>query len=53
MSCRCPGSPPATRTAWLFEVFCENGAAKFEQERSGEIQLMLNEGPSYARVPAA
>jgi predicted dehydrogenase len=31
------------------EVFGENGAAKWEQERSGEFQLMLNEGPSGAR----
>jgi predicted dehydrogenase len=31
------------------EVFGENGAAKWEQERSGEFQLMLNEGPSGTR----
>jgi predicted dehydrogenase len=36
------------------EVFGENGAAKWEAERSGEFQLMLNEGPpgmrGYRRV---
>ena len=36
------------------EVFGDNGAAKWEQERSGEFQLMLNEGPAgthgYRRV---
>jgi len=31
------------------EVFGANGAAKWEQERSGEFQLMLNEGPSGTR----
>ncbi len=31
------------------EIFGENGAAKWEQERSGEFQLMLNEGPSGTR----
>ena len=31
------------------EVFGENGAAKWEQERSGEFQLMLNEGPAGTR----
>ncbi len=31
------------------EVFGDNGAAKWEQERSGEFQLMLNEGPSGMR----
>jgi predicted dehydrogenase len=31
------------------EVFGDNGAAKWEQERSGEFQLMLNEGPSGTR----
>jgi predicted dehydrogenase len=31
------------------EVFGENGAAKWEQERSGEFQLMLTEGPSGTR----
>ena len=27
-----------------FEVFCENGAAKFDQRRPSEIQLFLNDG---------
>jgi len=27
-----------------FEVFCENGAAKFDQRRPAEIQLFLNDG---------
>jgi len=31
------------------EVFGENGAAKWEQERSAELQLMLNEGPVSTR----
>jgi predicted dehydrogenase len=31
------------------EVFGENGAAKWEQERSAELQLMLNEGPTGTR----
>jgi predicted dehydrogenase len=31
------------------EVFGDNGAAKWEQERSGEFQLMLNEGPAGTR----
>ena len=31
------------------EVFGENGAAKWEQERPAEFQLMLNEGPIEAR----
>lgn len=29
-----------------FEVFCENGAAVFDQRRPAEIQLFLNDGPS-------
>ncbi|WP_026820125.1 Gfo/Idh/MocA family protein [Arthrobacter castelli] len=29
-----------------FEVFCENGAARFDQRRPAEIELFLNEGPS-------
>jgi predicted dehydrogenase len=31
------------------EVFGDHGAAKWEQERSGEFQLMLNEGPAGQR----
>jgi predicted dehydrogenase len=31
------------------EVFGDQGAAKWEQERSSEFQLMLNEGPSATR----
>jgi predicted dehydrogenase len=31
------------------EVFGDKGAAKWEQERSGELQLMLNEGPAGTR----
>jgi predicted dehydrogenase len=31
------------------EVFGDAGAAKWEQERAGELQLMLNEGPSGTR----
>ena len=31
------------------EVFGDNGAAKWEQERSGEFQLVLNEGPASVR----
>src|SRR5207342_2265526 len=31
------------------EVFGDNGAAKWEQERSAEFQLMLNEGPASTR----
>jgi predicted dehydrogenase len=31
------------------EVFGDNGAAKWEQERSGEFQLILNEGPAGMR----
>ncbi|WP_336714139.1 Gfo/Idh/MocA family protein [Arthrobacter sp. USHLN218] len=29
-----------------FEVFCENGAARFDQRRPAEIELFLNSGPS-------
>ncbi|GAB3253310.1 Gfo/Idh/MocA family protein [Arthrobacter pigmenti] len=29
-----------------FEVFCENGAARFDQRRPAEIELFLNEGAS-------
>jgi len=35
--------------ALALEVFGENGAAKWEQERSAEFQLMLNEGPTATR----
>jgi predicted dehydrogenase len=31
------------------EVFGDAGAAKWEQERAGELQLMLNEGPAGTR----
>ena len=31
------------------EVFGDKGAAKWEQERSGEFRLMLNEGPAGTR----
>ena len=30
----------------IFEVFCENGAASFDQRRPSEIQLFLREGKS-------
>ena len=30
----------------IFEVFCENGAAMFDQRRPSEIQLLLREGKS-------
>jgi predicted dehydrogenase len=30
-----------------FEVFCENGSAKFDQRRPGEIQLFLNDGSGH------
>ncbi|WP_111768263.1 Gfo/Idh/MocA family protein [Nakamurella deserti] len=30
----------------IFEVFCENGAAKFDQRRPAEIELFLREGKS-------
>ena len=30
----------------VFEVFCENGAARFDQERPAEIELFLSEGDS-------
>lgn len=29
----------------IFEVFCANGSARFDQRRPAEIQLFLNEGP--------
>ena len=36
-----------------FEVFCENGAATFDQRRPSEIQLLLREGKSgRERLPA-
>jgi predicted dehydrogenase len=30
----------------IFEVFCENGAARFDQRRPAEIELFLNDSPS-------
>ncbi|MDP9695905.1 UNVERIFIED_ORG: putative dehydrogenase [Arthrobacter globiformis] len=30
-----------------FEVFCENGSAKFDQRRPGEVQLFLNDGSGH------
>ena len=30
----------------IFEVFCENGAARFDQRRPSEIELFLNDGPA-------
>ncbi len=30
----------------IFEVFCENGAARFDQRRPAEIELFLNDGAS-------
>ena len=30
----------------IFEVFCENGAARFDQRRPAEIELFLNDGVS-------
>lgn len=30
----------------IFEVFCENGGARFDQRRPAEIELFLNSGPS-------
>ena len=30
----------------IFEVFCENGAARFDQRRPAEIELFLNDGPA-------
>ena len=30
----------------IFEVFCENGAARFDQRRPAEIELFLNSGES-------
>ena len=41
---RSPGSRPGTPTACIFEVFCENGAARFDQRRPAEIQLFLHDG---------
>lgn len=29
----------------IFEVFCENGAARFDQRRPSEIELFLNDAP--------
>lgn len=48
----CIGSLSVSRVAaghansLMFEVFCENGAAVFDQRRPSEIGLFLNEGPS-------
>jgi predicted dehydrogenase len=36
-------------TTLTFEVYCEKGAAIFDQRRNGEFQLMLNEGPASQR----
>ncbi|MDQ4491959.1 Gfo/Idh/MocA family oxidoreductase [Sinomonas sp. ASV486] len=50
----CIGSLSVSRVAsghansLMFEVFCENGAALFDQRRPAEIGLFLNEGP-YAQ----
>jgi predicted dehydrogenase len=45
---------PCTANGLALEVFGDKGAAKWEQERPAEFQLMLNEGPSatngYRRV---
>jgi predicted dehydrogenase len=32
-------------TSLAFEVYCEKGAARFDQTRNGEFELMLNDGP--------
>lgn len=46
-----PGSIEVSRvasghpTSLGFEVYCEKGAARFDQTRNGEFQLMVNEGP--------
>lgn len=51
---RCVGSIEVSRVAaghansLTFEVFCENGAAKFDQRRPSEIGLFLSDGP-YAQ----
>jgi len=36
-------------TSLNFEVYCEKGAARFNQARNGEFELMLNEGPAGQR----
>jgi predicted dehydrogenase len=33
----------------IFEVFCENGAAVFDQRRPAEISLFMHEGPTAQR----
>ncbi|MGG5753092.1 Gfo/Idh/MocA family protein [Zafaria sp. Z1313] len=33
-------------TTLTFEVFCENGAAVWDQRRPAEVQLFVNEGPA-------
>ncbi|WP_415856296.1 Gfo/Idh/MocA family protein [Sinomonas sp. G460-2] len=49
---QCIGSIEVSRVAaghansLMFEVFCENGAALFDQRRPAEIGLFLSEGPS-------
>ncbi|WP_422935737.1 Gfo/Idh/MocA family protein [Sinomonas sp. P47F7] len=49
---RCIGSIEVSRVAaghansLMFEVFCEKGAALFDQRRPAEIGLFLSEGPS-------
>ncbi len=51
---QCIGSLSVSRVAaghansLMFEVFCENGAAYFDQRRPAEIGLFLSEGP-YAQ----
>lgn len=46
------GAVEVSRVAWghpttlTFEVFCENGAAVFDQRRNGEFQLMLSSDPA-------
>ncbi|MGN6403991.1 Gfo/Idh/MocA family protein [Sinomonas sp.] len=49
---QCIGSLAVSRVAaghansLMFEVFCENGAALFDQRRPAEIGLFLSDGPS-------
>jgi predicted dehydrogenase len=49
---QCVGSIEVSRVAaghansLTFEVFCEKGAAKFDQRRPSEIELFLSEGPT-------
>ena len=50
----CKGSLEVSRIAaghpnsLTFEVFCENGAARYDQDRPAEFGLYLNEGPYSA-----